>query len=709
MLFIILKLKQLYFMKSNFFMLFCCIWLLSVGSSFGQAPIVNFNVQIWKNGTNLGIFAGSTDSDNEYTITANSLGTVCPGDELIIKNNIVRNGSAHDFTGTGAHRNATIGLSNSTGYNVPLSPFADVCTGICNPGDVEHFSSWNHGSTITVTVPASNYSNPYLVISTSIPGNRTYPVDCGPERWMHIPMNLAPTTSIADQNICPGDVINLPLDADFSYSNWLPFNPDGVSLSSTQTFTVDITHTATGCTQNEEFKINVSNPDVDPFATNESLCFADAGFNLTEDWFDNLFGANTMPLKILISGVLIADEENNIMNFPHVISSATYGTGTVTVQYTYYNFNTSLTCTKNYTITIHPEILTDIEDSYAVCDENFTSICALTGTIQIGVTYKWQKSGEFGVLATTPCFTPTEYGDYCLTLKDAFGCKLKKCFTVYDPGVGIQGLHDITYCSLTGRGPNKIGWYTDPFGGTPASFNWTYTDENGTSVSILNTAPYYNVPNLGDGTYTVVVSSGGCTETFTITVTDLLEIYNNHSNAAFSFNPLGGNMVACLPTIAMGSVTENWTVTDEFGNSIPTTTHGTGIRFNYFTGVQYTVQFERISYNRCQIFRNEFTWLDASNRNRRHNISDNLTEPTTSTEVQTFPNPTTGLVNIKLNNPSVEQTSIQVVNTLGAIVLEKEVKNSSTIELDLSNQTSGIYMIKVINGSNEFNEKVIKQ
>ena len=113
-------------MKTIFFMLFCTFFVFTNSS---YATDIGFNVQIWKNGTNMGYFSGSTDSDNAYAVAANNLGTICPGDELIIKNFISKDALQHSFSGSGSFGKATIGLSGSTGYDVPHHPFADVCDG----------------------------------------------------------------------------------------------------------------------------------------------------------------------------------------------------------------------------------------------------------------------------------------------------------------------------------------------------------------------------------------------------------------------------------------------------------------------------------------------------------------------------------------------------------------------------------------------------
>lgn len=657
---------------------------------------------------------------------------LCPGDQIHITNKSQYNSINHSFIPGNVFSTPTIGLTTDRGCTtssniITIHHLADICSSDDDDDDdfpcgympvefmqetYETYSSWNYNTFVTVTIPYSEVAHNYLAIDVGGTDNEIGFCGCG-HRVAYLGLTFAPKPNkIDDLSVCPDDMINLGLEPGTTYTNWSPSNPDGTSINTTTTYTVDMA-AGSGCTVQDEFIIHVNTPSDDPFANDVNFCFDDAGLTLTEDWYWS-FSSTSFPKKLVVNGAIVVDDDNGIMNFPYVINGATHGAGVINIEYTYQNFTPNAICKKSYQITIHPELQMDIEDSYAFCDNNFGPICALPwGLGQPGVSYQWTKVGDLFVHSISPCYTPSSYGDYCLKIEDTFGCSVKKCFTVYDPGLDIETPSNITFCSLTGRGPRYIGWNTDPFDGATASYNWSYTDENGTIIPISNTAPYYQVPSSGVGTYTVVVSSGGCTETFSITVIDLLQTYVNHSNAAFSFNPLWGNNVACIPSVTMGAgITENWTVTDQWGNSIPTSSYGTGIRFVYTTGVQYTVRLKRTAYNRCQVFLNEFTWLDGStrgNRNHRNNISNNITNSSTTTEITTFPNPTTGLVNIKLKNPSTEQTYIQVINALGSVILEKEVNNSSTIELNLSKQTSGIYIVKVINGTDEFTKKVIKQ
>ena len=700
-------------MKTPFIALLLCFAFLGASPLSAQID-VDFSFQFSKGALSLGTRSGSTTGASPYTTTAPITTQLCPGDQLTIKNFSYLNGNQLNYDGAVAAYRGQFGLSSSTGTGVPMQILGDIC--VSNSSGFysgctttsNHIPSWGWGTTITLTIPNYNSTtgNVYLVLSKGIMGYTTTNHGCG-QRYIFVPISLAPSTSISNQTICPGDAVSIPTTSGFTYSNWSPSNPNVDAPTTTTTYTVDITHTATGCTQTEQFTINVNNPE-NELLTIDKLCY-NQGYAITENAFWDLYGSSTWPKQISVNGTVIADDGTmGATNLPHVIDAITYGAGTVTIEYEYYAGGSS-TCTKVYEIEILPEIVVNVQNVYSFCNSNFQPICATTsGIAQSGVAYQWSYGTGTNVVATGVCFTPTAYGTYWLTAFDKNGCLVKRRFTVLDPGVGIKHPANITFCSLTQRSPGYIGWVSDPFGPILYSFAWTYTNTAGVTTPIVNTGAQYQVPYLGPGVYTAVVNANGCTETISITVTDLLQTYNNHSNAAFSFTPLGGNEVSCQPTLSMFGVTDVWTVTDQWGNTVAKSNYLNGIKFSYATGVEYTVKLTRYAYKACQVFTNEFKWEDntrkATVRKRSSNNDLDLTEASTIT---VFPNPTTGTVKVSL--PNTNNSTIEVFNALGQVVLQKTAQDQDVIELDLSNYNSGIYMIQVINGEEKYIEKVVKQ
>lgn len=680
-----------------------------------SAQNFNFSFKIWKNSTYLGTFSGTTNNANQIVTTNAISQQICPGDQLVIQQFCYKNGSQHDFNGAVLGDRGQISISKYDNYGSPLAIVADICpssggSGCTTTSNHIPYWAWGANNPITITIPATSYTSPYLAFSSSIVGSNIHVYNCG-IRTIFIPINLAPTTSIADQTICPSDVVSIPTVSGFTYSNWSPNDPNITTPTTTTNYTVDITHT-TGCTQTESFTITVNNPDIG-LSLGSSLCYNES-IVFTEDDFSNLNNSGyTSPISLTSGGVTLFDinASDPLMNLPYVIDGPTLGSGTITFVYTY--SKNGIICSKNYDLVIHPEIVLNMQSSYAFCSNNFQPIFATSGGIvgQADITYIWTQSGVPFSVGTGPYFTPSSYGTYQVRAYDDFGCVVTHSFTVYDPGVGIQHPANITFCSLTHRDPSYIGWSSDPFGAIDYGFSWTYTNLNGDTYPMPNTGALYQVPYWGPGTYTTVVTANGCTETISIVVTDLLQVYNNSSSANFSFTPLFGNQVSCQPSIYVPWVTNIWTVVDENGVTISTTPYNGGIKFSYAIGVEYTVTLRRESSGQCEVFINQFTWLDDFGKNtRRDNVSNNNTslnfEPTI---VSTFPNPTTGLVNIQLKDAETTETSIKVLNALGQVILEKQVQNDHNIEVDLSKEISGIYILHIVNGTTQFTEKVIKQ
>ena len=70
------------------------------------------------------------------------------------------------------------------------------------------------------------------------------------------------------------------------------------------------------------------------------------------------------------------------------------------------------------------------------------------------------------------------------------------------------------------------------------------------------------------------------------------------------------------------------------------------------------------------------------------------------------PNPTTGILRID----NLEQIdTIIMTDITGRIFLEKNVRGQKSIELDLSNKTTGTYLLRLKGGKKEIVRKVIKK
>ena len=76
-------------------------------------------------------------------------------------------------------------------------------------------------------------------------------------------------------------------------------------------------------------------------------------------------------------------------------------------------------------------------------------------------------------------------------------------------------------------------------------------------------------------------------------------------------------------------------------------------------------------------------------------------------EIAVFPNPTAGTLNFK-SLKNIINGSLKIISTTGQIVLEKQNISGVDLNLDVSNLSLGIYIIKITDGETTFTDKFIK-
>lgn len=74
-----------------------------------------------------------------------------------------------------------------------------------------------------------------------------------------------------------------------------------------------------------------------------------------------------------------------------------------------------------------------------------------------------------------------------------------------------------------------------------------------------------------------------------------------------------------------------------------------------------------------------------------------------------FPNPTTGVFNVRVNGVSSHNSSISVYNLSGQTIYSIMIKNNATVQIDLSGLTGGLYAISLRSYNRTFTRKIILQ
>ncbi|PCJ24238.1 MAG: hypothetical protein COA97_10110 [Flavobacteriales bacterium] len=72
-----------------------------------------------------------------------------------------------------------------------------------------------------------------------------------------------------------------------------------------------------------------------------------------------------------------------------------------------------------------------------------------------------------------------------------------------------------------------------------------------------------------------------------------------------------------------------------------------------------------------------------------------------------YPNPTTGQFTIELENISTD-VLVEVYDAMGKMIFAEKTSENN-LQIDISNQPKGIYLVKIINGNNMFTQKVVYQ
>lgn len=110
-------------------------------------------------------------------------------------------------------------------------------------------------------------------------------------------------------------------------------------------------------------------------------------------------------------------------------------------------------------------------------------------------------------------------------------------------------------------------------------------------------------------------------------------------------------------------------------------------------------------YNR-PLFASEISQM--YNYNNWSNTTTGINEKDNSKNIAIYPNPSNGLFILETLNTSDKMAKLQVVNTIGEIVLEKIMENELET-IDLRELSNGVYFVKINSNKNSVTKKIIKQ
>jgi hypothetical protein len=214
-------------------------------------------------------------------------------------------------------------------------------------------------------------------------------------------------------------------------------------------------------------------------------------------------------------------------------------------------------------------------------------------------------------------------------------------------------------------------------GGTPP---YTYSWSNGLGTSAT-------ASNVAAGSYVITVTdNGGCIIYDTVTVTQPSAVTMSSNTIVAQSTP--GTPDGSITVIAAGGTGP---YTYQLGS---TGTPQAGNTFSNLAAGTYTV----IIYDANQCSGNSGSLIVPNYTGIRDIAADKL--------VQVSPNPTNGMVTIKVENLSAG-SQLRMVTVTGQEVYNTRI-NNSVITYDMSNLSKGVYFIQVINNDRVISKRIIR-
>ncbi|HUM50945.1 MAG TPA: FG-GAP-like repeat-containing protein [Chitinophagales bacterium] len=210
----------------------------------------------------------------------------------------------------------------------------------------------------------------------------------------------------------------------------------------------------------------------------------------------------------------------------------------------------------------------------------------------------------------------------------------------------------------------------------------TYTWNNGATTQSITVAPTSTTSYIVTGT----ISSISKKDTVVVTVKPL-------PNVAFTKNVSSAQVQLTAPS---GNTTYNWSFGDATANStIQNPTHTYANNGKFYITLNSTL-------NGCSAQKIDSVNIIATALQNNISFVD---------KISVYPNPTDNYIRIELNAKKTSTFNITLISVDGKIILNKEYKNTSVIndELDLKNQSAGVYLLQIKSENEQATYQIIKK
>lgn len=317
----------------------------------------------------------------------------------------------------------------------------------------------------------------------------------------------------------------------------------------------------------------------------------------------------------------------------------------------------------NILINNAPSVLSS-PSSKTVCINANTSFTSSVSSNSTSVQWYFNSSPVSSATMTTislPSAQLSNAGNYYLTVTNGCGSSNSSTvtLTVNNPVVSVSGSTSLCTgqsTTLTATGAVNYSWNT------------------GANSSSITSSPSGNI------SYTVTgIDAQGCLDTETVTV---------NLNSLPSIFPVSSNSLLCVgqsaTLTATGANTFTWSTTENGSNIIVSPT------------VTTTYSVIGTDANGCS---------NSSTITQSVSLCTGIEQLENESIVSVFPNPFTDVLTIK---HSFDNSDIIIVDVLGKIVFEKQLKTTET-NIDLDHLTKGVYQLILKGNNNSRTLKIIKQ
>jgi len=361
--------------------------------------------------------------------------------------------------GCAATANITVNVNTVTA-SATASP-ATICVGDASTltatgGGTYAWSTGQSGATVTVN-PAATTTYTVTVTNNG----------CTDEASVTVNINTVTATATANPSVsCSGDPVQLTAGGGGTYAWSTGQSGATITVNPTATTTYSVTVTNNGCTDVANVTVTINTVTASATASPSVACSGDP-VQLTAT------GGGTYAWNTGQSGATIT------------VNPTATTTYTVTVT------NNGCTDVANVTVTVNVVNASAVANPNPICEGQFATLTASGGG-----TYAW-STGETGASIIV---TPTATTAYTVTVTNN-GCT--------DDAVVNVVVNTVTANITAGANPICLGSSTNLVASGGGTYAWS-TGQTGSTISISPAATT---------TYTVTVTSNGCTDVASLTVT----------------------------------------------------------------------------------------------------------------------------------------------------------------------------------------------